>query len=232
MILNPIDGRHENGSKGQIRIGGRIWAAKLNSLGHRVGGIHRNSKSSRAISLRVGQVDRSLKTRHQSLVTVGGGIGQSQQGRGMPKDPAQGMKGQIGQACIARSAKERLTGLPERQVNMHARAAIAVDRLRHKGGGSAMATGNISDDVLVEAHLISHSHEALIPHVDFTLTSRGNLMMLGLNINATLNHREHHFRADVECLIRWWHRAIALPMPDLIAKVAVSSTPPIPLSLC
>ena len=58
-------------------------------------------------------------------------------------------------------------------------------------------------------------------HVDFALPARGDLVMLGLDLHAALDHRQHHLRADVVQGVGGGHGEVAFLVAKLVAEVGL-----------
>ena len=101
FILDAVDRRHQDRREGKIRIAAGIGAAEFDPLGLGARRIHRNAATGRSVPLRIGQIHRRLIPGHEPLVAVGGGIGDGQQRRGVPKNAAEGVEGHLGEPCIA-----------------------------------------------------------------------------------------------------------------------------------
>ncbi len=54
LVLDTIDGGHQDGRKGKVGIAGAIRASKLDSLGARMAAIHRDANSGGTIALGIG----------------------------------------------------------------------------------------------------------------------------------------------------------------------------------
>src|SRR5215813_8403106 len=59
----------------------------------------------------------------------------------------------------------------------------------------------------------------LEPHVDFRLTTRGDLVVVDLDAHADRFEREHHVRADVLELVHRRYGEVALLVARLVAEV-------------
>jgi hypothetical protein len=79
LVLDAVEPGAEHGGKGQVGVRGGIRAAELQTLGLGIVPREGNPHGSGAVALGVSQVHRSLKPRHQTLVGVGGGVGEGQQ---------------------------------------------------------------------------------------------------------------------------------------------------------
>jgi hypothetical protein len=148
------------------------------------------------------------------------------------QEAADGVQGRFAQARITAAGEQRVAPFPQRDVGVHAGAVVAVERLGHEGDGLVVLLGDVLDDVLVDQELVGHPHEVGEPHVDLALPARGHLVVLGLDVDAAVDHRLHHLVADVHELVRGGHREVALLVPQLVAQVRplVAATVPLPLA--
>src|SRR5262245_61160318 len=100
LVLDAIQRSHHAGGKREIRIRAWVRAAELDALSLRARAVHRNAARGRAVPLRVGQVDRRFVTRHQTLVTVGGWVGEGQDGRGVLQEAADREEAHLAEAGV------------------------------------------------------------------------------------------------------------------------------------
>ena len=100
-------------------------------------------------------------------------------------------------AAVAVTGEQRLLAFPDRLVDVHARAVVEEDGLRHERGGLAVLLGDVLDDVLVPLQRVGHLHQRQEPHVDLGLTGGGHLVVLLLHADADPLHRHDHLLADV-----------------------------------
>src|SRR5260370_12157269 len=70
LVLDAVEARHHHGRKSQIGIAGWIWRAELEAFGLRALRINGDAHRSRAIALRISEVDRRFVTGDQALVRV------------------------------------------------------------------------------------------------------------------------------------------------------------------
>ena len=149
----------------------------------------------------------------------------------MAEDAADGKQSHLGEPGVAGAGEQRLALPPQREMDVHPGAVVAVDRLRHEGRRLPVAAGDVLDDVFVEADLIGHPHQFLVVHVDLALPRGGHLVMLGLDVDPRLDHRLHHLVAQVHQLVAWWQRAIPLLEAELAAEVRPLLPPAVPFRL-
>ena len=75
----------------------------------------------------------------------------------------------LAEISIFVASEQRLAALPDRLVNMHARAIVAINRLRHEGCRFAIALRDIVDRIFVDLHLVAHRHERVELHAKLML---------------------------------------------------------------
>src|SRR5205085_59277 len=86
---------------------------------------------------------------------------------------------------------------PQRLVRVHARAVVAVDRLRHEGGDFAVRLRDVADDVLVPLRAIALLRERAELHRELVLAGSGT---------------------------SWWCTSISMPRPSRASKKALRSS--------
>ena len=102
----------------------------------------------------------------------------------------------LAQVGVLVAGEERLAVFPDRLVDMHARAVVAIDRLRHEGCGLAVDVGDLMDAVFVDLHLVGHEGQRIELHAEFVL-GRGHFVVVLLDLHAHLRHGAEHFAAHV-----------------------------------
>ena len=132
--------------------------------------------------------------------------------------------GDVGQAGVRQigvfvAGKHRLAALPDRLVAMHARAVIAIDRLRHERCGLAVDLRDLLDAVLVDDQPIGHHRERREFQAEFVLRGSHFVMVL-LDDAAHARHGSKHFRAHVLRRILRRHREVAFFGADAMAEIA------------
>ena len=70
----------------------------------------------------------------------------------MADDAADVIEAFLAEVGVFVAGHDRLAVLPDRLVDVHARAVVAVDRLRHEGRGLAVALGDLMDAVFIDLH--------------------------------------------------------------------------------
>ena len=156
LVQDAVDAGQQDRREGQVGVRGRIRAAELDPLRLRVGSGDRDPHRGRAVAGAVNQIDRRLEARNQPVVGVHRRISEGEQRRCVLEDAADVPACDIGQSAVAGLVVEqRLTLVPERGVNMHARAVVAEDRLRHEGRRLPGCPGGVLDDVLVLLQVVA-----------------------------------------------------------------------------
>ena len=137
LVLNAVECRHHDGREGKVRIAGRVGTTELNPLGLRRLRIHRNAAAGRTVALRVGQIDRCFKARHETLVAVRRRVGESVESLGVLQDSTDGIERILGKTGVFVPGEKRLATLPDGKVRVHAGAVVVEERLGHEGGPSS-----------------------------------------------------------------------------------------------
>ena len=132
----------------------------------------------------VSQIYRCLESRDQTLVRVGGWIGECTNGLAVFQNAADGIQGFLGNPGILIPGEQRFAFVPDADMGVHAGSVVFKERFGHKGDGVAVTMGHIFQDVFKPHQLIGHLQQRLKTHVDFSLAGGGHLVMLGFDINA------------------------------------------------
>ena len=123
--------------------------------------------------------------------------------------------GLFGQAVGAAGIAEEVFTLPEEgHIDVHARAALAGDGLRHKGGVEAVALGDGLDCQLEGHHIVRRPEGLLIAEINLVLAG-GHLMMAGLHGEAHLLQAQADLPAGGLALIQGAQIKIARPVTGL-----------------
>ena len=129
---------------------------------------------------------------------------------------------EVGQARVARLVVEqRLAALPQRLVDVHARAVVLEHRLGHERRGLAVLVGDVLHDVLVEHQLVGHAGQLVEAHVDLGLACGADLVVLDLDLDAHLLEGEHHLGPQVLEVVGRREGEVALLVADLVAEVGL-----------
>ena len=216
--------------KAKYGLQGGVRAAELQPLGLGIGRIDGDADGSAPVTLRVGQVDRGFETGHKAFVGVGGRCGKGQKGRGVLEKAADVVKGHFAQSGETGSCEEGGIPLPEALMDVHARPVVIEQGFGHEGSGLAVLFRDVLNDVFIEDELVCTGEEGGEPEVDFTLSPCGHLMMVGFDVYATLDHRQHHFAAYVLKGVRGRYGEISLFVSRLITEVGIFVFPRVPSS--
>ena len=114
---------------------------------------------------------------------------------------------------------------------MHARTIIAVQRLGHERDALVVLVSDVLDDVLVHHQLVSHFDHLIKLEIDFALAGSRHFVMLAFDVQTAVDHRLHHFVADVHQLVGWRTGEVTLLVPNLVAEVGVLFATAIPFCL-
>ena len=157
LVLDPVEARHEQGCEGQVWVGGWIWEACFNTLRF-FAASEWNTDRSRPVTRRVSEHNRCFEARHQTLIRVCRGVGQSVQCASVLNDTANGGKFRQTRIKVADEV-----GLPPDQIDWCAcmQTVIVEVRLRHKGRRFAIARRNIVDHVLIELEVVRRTDQCV-----------------------------------------------------------------------
>jgi hypothetical protein len=80
---------------------------------------------------------------------------------------------------------------------VHARAVVGVERLRHERRREAVLARDVLHHVFVLEQLVGHLDQRREAHVDLGLARGRHLVVVRLDLDADLLHRQHHLAAHV-----------------------------------
>ena len=218
LVLDAIEAGHEHRRESEVGVRTRIREADLDALGLRVRRI-RDAAGGRAVAGRIGQQHRRFEARDQALVGVGQRVREGVQRLRVLDDAADVVQRDLRQVGIAIACENRLAGLPDGLVHMHAAAVVAIDRLRHEGRGLAVAVGDVVDHILVDLHVVGLLHQRAELRAELMLRLR-HLVVVFLAGDAHLDHGREHFGAQVHFAIDRVHREIAALHARAVAHIA------------
>ena len=89
-----------------------------------------------------------------------------------------------------------------------------------------MLPGRALDHVLVDHHLVGHGEQRAEPHVDLRLAGGAHLVVLDLDVDPHLDHREDHFGADVLVLVHRGDGEVAFLIAGPVAAGPGIAGPP------
>jgi hypothetical protein len=137
----------------------------------------------------------------------------------MLQDAADEPQRLLGQVGILVARKERLAALPDRHVDVHAAAVVALHGLRHEGHGLAIGVGDVVDDVFVLLDVVGLFDQTAEDHPQFVLAGRHFVVVL-VDLDAHALHRRQHLAADVLGLVDRVHREVAALVAGAVGQVA------------
>ena len=199
LVLDPVQARHQHRGIGEVGVCARIGEANFDALA--VGrGREGNAAGGRPVAGRIGQQHRGFKAGDQALVAVGQRVGEGIERLGVLDDAADIEQAGFRQVGIARTGEERLAGLPDRLVHMHARTIVALDRLGHESGGLAIGIGDLVDHILVDLHVVAALGQRVELEAKFMLGG-GDFVVMLFRLDAHVLHDRQHFAAHVLLMV-------------------------------
>ncbi len=102
----------------------------------------------------------------------------------------------IGQAGIAVTGKGVLALVPDRNMRVHTRTIVGLDRLGHEGCGLAIGLGNHLHDIFVDLDAVAGFDQLAEGQAQFVLAA-GDFMVMLVHGQAHFHQRGHHFGANV-----------------------------------
>ena len=138
---------------------------------------------------------------------------------GVLEDAGDVAQRRLRQVGVLVAGEDRVAALPDRLVDVHARAVVAEDRLGHEAGRLAVGLGDHVGDVLIDLHVVGHGDHGA--ELDAELVLRGgHLVVVLLDGDAHLGHHRDHLRADVLAAIDRRHGEVAALGARTVAEVA------------
>src|SRR5687768_9538480 len=104
LVLDTVQASHQQCSKREIGIGGRVGKAYFNASSLGTVGVG-NTYCCGPIADRVGKIDRRFKTRNEALIGIGAWIGNRVQGLGVFDNPAYIIQRHLRKSRITASGK-------------------------------------------------------------------------------------------------------------------------------
>ena len=101
-------------------------------------------------------------------------------------------------------------------------------RLGHEGYSLTVAVGNVLDDILEPLQLVSHVNQGGETHVDFSLTTSSNLVMLALDADSNLLKFKNHLITQVILRVNRRTGEVAFLVTRLVAQVGELFTAGVP----
>ena len=219
LVLDTVQAGHQQCSEGQVRVGSRIREAGFDTTGFRAADV-RNTDRGGAVASRVGQHDRRFEAWNQTLVGVGRRVGETVQSLTVLDDTADEVQGGVGQAGIAFAGEGVLAFFPDRHVDVHARAVVAVQRLRHEGRGAAVGIGNVVHDVLQGLYFVSLLHQGVELDADFVLAGSRHFVVVNFDSLTHLFQCVAHGSTDFVVVVERRNREVAALDAWTVAFVA------------
>ena len=206
LVLDPVEPGHEQCRIGQVRVSHRIGEAEFHALGL-VARTIGDAAGGRTVARRIGEQDGRLEARYQSLVAVGGRVGEGVQRLGVLDDTADVVQAVFAEATILVAREGRLAAVPDRHVRVHAGPVVVLDRLGHEGRGLAVDMGDLLHDILVDLQIVGGFDERSEGHAQLVL-SGGDFVVMLVAGQAHLDHGRDHFAADIDCAVDRGHGEI------------------------
>lgn len=104
-------------------------------------------------------------------------------------------------------------------MNVHARAVVAEDRLRHEGCRFAIGIGDLVHNILVDLHLVGAGDQRVELHAQLVLCGSHFVVML-FNDDAHFGENRQHFGAHVLQAVDRRNREITALDARTVAEVA------------
>ena len=105
-------------------------------------------------------------------------------------------------------------------MRVHARAVVALDRLRHEGRGLAVLVRDLRHHVFVDLHLVGAGDERVEDMAQLVLRGR-HLVVVLLDVQAHLRHGREHLGAEIRGAVHGRHRKIPALDRRTVAGIAV-----------
>ena len=218
LVLDAVKTGHQHRREGEIRIGRRIREADFDAASLGTGHV-RNAQRSRTVASRVGKLHGSFKARHQTLVGVGGRVGEGVQGSSVLDDAADVIEGYFGKTGVTVAGKEVLILLPDGLVHVHTGTVVTEHGLGHEGSGLAIGGCHVPDRVLHDLQPVGALHKRGKTRADFTLTGSTHFVVVHFTGNPLLFKQRHHFGANVGERINRRNREVTALKRSAVAKV-------------
>ncbi|MCY1353484.1 hypothetical protein D9M69_398260 [compost metagenome] len=138
----------------------------------------------------------------------------------MLDDAADEVQGGLGQAGIAFTGEGVLAVFRDRHVHVHARAVVAVQRLRHEGHGLAVGVGDVVDAVLQGLDFVGLLHQGVELHADFVLAGSRHFVVVNFDDQAHFFHGVAHGGTDFVVVVDRRYREVAALHARTVALVA------------
>ena len=218
LVLDAVKTGHQHRRESEIRIGRRIREADFDAASLGTGHV-RNAQRSRTVASRVSKLHGSFKARHQTLVGVGGRVGEGVQGSSVLDDAADVVEGYFGKTGVTVAGKEVLILLPDGLVHVHTGTVVTEHGLGHEGSGLAIGGCHVPDRVLHDLQPVGALHKRGKTRTDFTLAGSTHFVVVHFTGNPLLFKQRHHFGANVGERINRRNREVTALKRSAVAKV-------------
>ena len=219
LVLDTVDTGHQHRGERQVRVGRRIRETRLDTLAFRAGGV-RDTDGSGTVAGRVGQHDRRFEARHQTLVGVGGRIGEGVQGTSVLDDAANVVEGHFGQTRVLVTGELVVAILPEGLVNVHAGTVVTDQRLGHEGRGLAVGVSHVVDHVLEFLNLIGLLDQGVELDADLVLAGVRHFVVVNFDFLTDGFQGVAHGSTDIVEAVDRRDREVAALQTRTVTQVA------------
>ena len=220
LVDDAVQAGHQLGSEGQVGVGSRIREAHLDTTGFRAR-YHGDTDGGGTVAGGVSQHDRCFIARHQTLVGVGGRVGEGVDGLGVLDDTADVVQRHLGQTAVQVTREQVDAIFGQRLVAVHAGAVVAKHGFRHEGDSLVVGVGHVVDHVLQHLHFVRFQGEGVEASGDLVLTCGGHFVVVSLDDLAHLFQHQTHGGADVLGGVNRCNREVAALDEGTVTLVAV-----------
>ncbi|EDM72004.1 hypothetical protein RAZWK3B_17838 [Roseobacter sp. AzwK-3b] len=218
LVLDAVEAGHQQGREAQIGVGRRIGEAGFDALClGRLGPW--DPDAARPVAGRIRAQNRGFEAGDQTLVGVGGRVGEGVERLGVLEDAADEIQRFLAEIGVFVACEERLAVFPDRHVHVHAGAIVAIDRLGHEGGRLAVGLCHVVDHVFVFLKLIGLRGQRAEDQAQLVLARR-HLVVVLVDLHAKALHGAEHFRADILTIVDRVYGEIAALDARTMAGVA------------
>ena len=197
-LLDPFQARLQHSGEAQVGIAGGVRAAQLGPRRPLLAGVvERHADQRRAVAPRPGEVDGRLEAGDEALVGVDP-LGEERRDLTRVAQLAgdEGLRRRREVVLVVGVEEGVAAVLAERLVDVHPRAVLAEQRLRHEGRVPAVFHRVLLDHDAVGHAVVGHPQRVLVAHVDLVLGG-ADLVMGVLDVDAHLLQREDRLAAHV-----------------------------------
>ena len=145
----------------------------------------------------------------------------------MPQDAAGAEARRVGETRVAGLVVHlRFAVLPQRNVHVHAAPVVPENRLGHEVRDHPMLRRGVLHHVLVLLDVVGHLDERVEPHVNLTLPRAAHLVVVHFDVDAHVEHAQHHRRADVLQLVARRDGEVAALLTQRVARTLLVTRVP------